>query len=187
MKDFIPRYNHWYSSMVRYPSYYRYGLTGFVVCGLCAFWYLGFYRYINTKINFYTHVNKAARMQLDEHDKKRLATSALPQSTNMLRQEMQAYKEAQLVPNEFVAHLIQQLLVSHVVLANSSIEAPISQSFYAQYPILLDLQGSFESLSNFLKDISLKSKSVGISLITLSKLNSHTYHVMLRFNYLLIR
>jgi len=94
MKDFIPRYNHWYSSMVRYPSYYRYGLTALVVCVLCALWYFGLYRYINTKINLYTNLNNAAYVQRGEAEKKRLAVSALPQSTNMLRQEMQVYKRS---------------------------------------------------------------------------------------------
>ncbi len=187
MKDFIPRYNYWCSSMVRYPSYYRYGLTVLVICGLCIFWYLGIYRYVNTRINFYTKVNEAARMQLIARDKKQSAIAALPQAAKLFQQEMRSYKEAQLMPNEFFAFLIQQLFASHIVLVNSSIEAPVHQSFYIQYPIKLDLHCSFESLLSFLQWVSLKSKLAGLSLVTLSKHDSHTYHIALRFDYLIIR
>jgi hypothetical protein len=187
MKNIIPRHSHWYRSIICYPWYYRYFLTILVVCGLGCFWYFGLYRYVNKKIGFYTHINKALRAQILEREKKQSSLAILSQSTSNLQRELRSYKETQNTPNEFMFFLMQQLCGARMVLLNGSIEAPIIQTSYTQYPITLNLQGSFESLYGYLKDIMSKTKSLEPVLITLSQLKPHMYRIVIRFNYMLLR
>jgi hypothetical protein len=182
MKYFMPGYAYWYTCMLKYPQRYRYGLTCIVLLSILSIWYFVLYTYVNSTICYYTKTNGTMRTQIIEQKKKEQHCTEIVQATKMFRQELQSYKTAQLEPNILIMHILKQLPLSNMLLINSLIESPINHEWYTVYPFVLDGQSSLDNMSKFLRQISLKTKLILLSAISITQISSDIFRFSLRLN-----
>ncbi len=169
------------------PTQQKLALVALAVVGIAVGYYYGFYEDQMRAINGY-------RSRISELDKALLEKQAIANDLPRFRREVerlnQRLKEAlSLLPNtadipDLLTKVAEQAEKSGLALRKFELDDEIPKQFYAEVPVTMEVEGSYQELAVFFDKISKLPRIVSIANVSLQNPTSKTQRVIVaaKFN-----
>lgn len=163
MKGFFRGNDFLYRFFIHRSSRYRYYLTCIIVLLIVSLWYAALYSPIAKSIQYYRNMSASLRSTLQEEEKAKESSLAFSKSIKGMERDIRLFQETTVDSNDLITSIVKEAINAKLHLEKCMTEPIIDYEWYKVQPLSIVIVGSIDSIARWLKNISDKTKLIGLS------------------------